>query len=417
MSNAFTGMDQTNYFFDVAPEHLEPALDRFAQFFIAPLFDASCTEREANAVHSENSKNLQSDMWRFFQLDKSTSSRKHAFWRFGTGNRVTLWDEPQAKGIDVRQRLIEWSEKYYSANTCKLAVISKGAWAVPLPLLVPPRRLTRGPLCTADTLDATTAMVVSQFAAVSNRHITPPEFPGSPLTSDELGRTVFVKSVKDARILELTFPFPDESDLYASKPGSFISHLIGHEGAGSVLSYLKEKGWANGMSAGAGNGAAGFEFFKIQVDLTQEGLGELGLAARHPPSFSRSLTRDTCPLSTLRGRLGRHLRLHCPPPREPSRRMGLPRSRSTLSPRIPVQGAIPSLFDRLTSRNDALEALPARQGPLGAVGLHRVVPGQDDRDARVDAARELPHLFGDAERGRRQDLRPPRGVVRHGIYY
>lgn len=117
-------------------------------------------------------------------------------------------------------------------------------------------------------------MVVSQFAAVPNRHITPPEFPGSPLTSDELGRTVFVKSVKDARILELTFPFPDESDLYASKPGSFISHLIGHEGAGSVLSYLKEKGWANGMSAGAGNGAAGFEFFKIQVDLTQEGLGE-----------------------------------------------------------------------------------------------------------------------------------------------
>lgn len=248
MSNAFTGMDQTNYFFDIAPEHLEPALDRFAQFFIAPLFDASCTEREANAVHSENSKNLQSDMWRFFQLDKSTSSRKHAFWRFGTGNRVTLWDEPQAKGIDVRQRLIEWSEKYYSANTCKLAVISK------------------------DSLDATTAMVVSQFAAVPNRHITPPEFPGSPLTSDELGRTVFVKSVKDARILELTFPFPDESELYASKPGSFISHLIGHEGAGSVLSYLKEKGWANGMSAGAGNGAAGFEFFKIQVDLTQEGL-------------------------------------------------------------------------------------------------------------------------------------------------
>ncbi|POY74423.1 hypothetical protein BMF94_2617 [Rhodotorula taiwanensis] len=248
MSNAFTGMDQTNYFFDIAPQHLEPALDRFAQFFIAPLFDPSCTEREANAVHSENSKNLQSDMWRFFQLDKSTSSRSHHYWRFGTGNRVTLWDNPKAKGVDVRKRLIEWSEKYYSANTCKLAVISK------------------------DSLDATTKMVVSQFAAVPNRHITPPEFPGSPLTEEELGRTVFVKAVKDTRILELTFPFPDESDLWDSKPGSFVSHLIGHEGAGSVLSYLKEKGWANGMSAGAGNGATGFEFFKIQVDLTQEGL-------------------------------------------------------------------------------------------------------------------------------------------------
>ena len=101
---------------------------------------------------------------------------------------------------------------------------------------------------------------------------------------------MFVKSVKDARILELTFPFPDESELYASKPGSFISHLIGHEGAGSVLSYLKEKGWANGMSAGAGNGAAGFEFFKIQVDLTQEGLGEY--RRPHPPSCLRSLIKS-----------------------------------------------------------------------------------------------------------------------------
>jgi len=27
-SNAFTGVENTNYFFDVAHEHLEPALDR-----------------------------------------------------------------------------------------------------------------------------------------------------------------------------------------------------------------------------------------------------------------------------------------------------------------------------------------------------------------------------------------------------
>jgi len=86
-------------------------------------------------------------------------------------------------------------------------------------------------------------------------------------------RTIFVKSVRDTRTLELTFPFPDESKWYTTKPGGFISHLIGHEGKGSILSLLKERGWANGMSAGAGNGANGFEFFKIHVDLTQVGLG------------------------------------------------------------------------------------------------------------------------------------------------
>ncbi|GAA6001144.1 hypothetical protein JCM10207_007430 [Rhodosporidiobolus poonsookiae] len=247
-SNAYTSLDSTTYYFDVHPSNLSPALDRFAQFFISPLFDPSCTEREANAVHSENSKNLQSDMWRFYQLEKSTSSKKHAYWRFGTGNKETLWDEPLKRGEDVRKRLIEWCEGHYSANVCKLAIVGK------------------------DSLDDLTKMVVEHFSPVPNRHLTPPEFPGSPLTEDELGRTVFIKSVKDQRILELTFPFPDENPFYASKSGHFISHLVGHEGKGSVLSYLKEKGWANGMSTGAGNGAVGFEFFKVQVDLTQEGL-------------------------------------------------------------------------------------------------------------------------------------------------
>lgn len=123
--------------FDVHPTGLEGALDRFAQFFIAPIFDPSCTEREANAVNSENSKNLQSDMWRMFQLDKSTSSREHSFWRFGTGNRETLYDAPMRNGVDVRGRLMDWHSKHYSANLMKLVVLSKGRSSI---LPFPPSR-------------------------------------------------------------------------------------------------------------------------------------------------------------------------------------------------------------------------------------------------------------------------------------
>ncbi|KAK4701450.1 insulysin, partial [Phenoliferia sp. Uapishka_3] len=247
-SNAFTGNDQTNYYFDCHPSALTEALDRFAQFFIAPVFDPACSEREANAVNSENSKNLQSDMWRMFQLDKSTSSREHSFWRFGTGDKETLWNVPISRGEDVRARLIEWQEKHYSANLMKLCVLGK------------------------DSLDDLAKTVVEQFSPSPNRHLPVPNFPGNPLGEKELKTTIILRSVKDQRILDITFPFPDESPLYATKPGSFLSHLIGHEGPGSVLSYLKGKGWANGISAGAGNGATGFMFFKIHVDLTAEGL-------------------------------------------------------------------------------------------------------------------------------------------------
>jgi insulysin len=39
MNNAYTADDRTNYFLEIRHEAFEGALDRFAQFFIAPLFD------------------------------------------------------------------------------------------------------------------------------------------------------------------------------------------------------------------------------------------------------------------------------------------------------------------------------------------------------------------------------------------
>ena len=48
--NAYTSFEHTNYFFDVDAEHLDGALDRFAQFFVAPNLDAAYVERERNAV-------------------------------------------------------------------------------------------------------------------------------------------------------------------------------------------------------------------------------------------------------------------------------------------------------------------------------------------------------------------------------
>ena len=60
-------------------------LNRFAQFFTHPLFTASATEREVNAVNSENDRNLQSDPWRSFQLEKSQAKEGHDFAKFGTG--------------------------------------------------------------------------------------------------------------------------------------------------------------------------------------------------------------------------------------------------------------------------------------------------------------------------------------------
>ncbi|CAD6898866.1 unnamed protein product [Tilletia controversa] len=247
-SNAYTGMDNTCYYLDVGPDHLEPALDRFSQFFLHPLFNESCAEREVRAVDSEHKKNLQNDAWRAFQLEKSLSDPKHPYSNFGTGSASTLWDTPRSKGIDVRQELLKFHERHYSANVMKLVILGR------------------------DNLDQLTSWAVEKFSGVPNRAIAPPSFPFSPMNKEQLKTQVFYQTIKDQRALELVFPIPDQGPHFETKPAHIVSHFIGHEGQGSVLSYLKAQGWANSLGASGGSGADGFCFFKVVVDLTPAGL-------------------------------------------------------------------------------------------------------------------------------------------------
>jgi insulysin len=89
------------------------------------MFAEDCTEREANAVNSEHKKNLQADMWRFYQLEKHLSSPTHPYNKFGTGNLETLWTHPKAEDRDPRAELIQWWEKEYCSQRMKLVVLGK----------------------------------------------------------------------------------------------------------------------------------------------------------------------------------------------------------------------------------------------------------------------------------------------------
>ncbi|KAK2923313.1 hypothetical protein FoTM2_016835 [Fusarium oxysporum f. sp. vasinfectum] len=76
-----------------------------------------------------------------------------------------------------------------------------------------------------------------------------------------------------AQELNLYFPFIDEEFMFATQPSRYISHLIGHEGPGSIMSYIRSKGWANGLNAGAYPMCPGTPgIFDMQVRLTEDGL-------------------------------------------------------------------------------------------------------------------------------------------------
>lgn len=225
------------------------ALDRFAQFFVKPLFLESTLDRELRAVDSENKKNLQQDIWRLSQLAKSLSNPKHPYHHFSTGNLQTLRDDPEKRGVKIRDAFIEFYDKHYSANRMKLVVLGK------------------------EPLDELESWVVELFSEVKNKDLAQNRWDEArPLEEPQLKTEIFAKPVMESRSLEISFPWQDEEAMYETQPSRYVSHLIGHEGPGSILAYLKAQGLANSLSCGAHTVCPGSAFLEIEISLTPEGL-------------------------------------------------------------------------------------------------------------------------------------------------
>ena len=242
-SNAYTAGDHTNYQFQVLPDGYEGALDRFAQFFISPLFTEEYTSREVNAVNSEYQKNIMNDNWRQFRIASQFSKDGHPARKFNIGNLETLGD------VD-RNELIDFYTKHYSANRMGLALLS------------------------THTLDQMEGWAREHFSSVKNFNLERNNHDPIVFDKKETTRIAKIEPVKDLRDMQITFPLPSTRNMYKSKPGRQFGFILGHEGKGSLLSYLKNKGWALSLSAGTRPETKEYGYATIRIGLTEEGLKE-----------------------------------------------------------------------------------------------------------------------------------------------
>ncbi len=247
MDNAFTAGGQTTYYFDIKPEALEPALDRFAQFFIAPLMDARYVEREKHAVESEYQLKLKDDTRRIGAAQKQSYNPKSPWARFSVGSLETLEDRP---GHPVREDLLEFYRTHYSSNIMGLAVVGKE----PLPVL--------------------RKWVMEKFAAVPDRQASrwKPDDSEWIYLPEQLPVEISVVPLKKLHKLELSFVLPSTLKQYRERPLYYISHFIGDEGKGSLHSLLRSKGWLTSLSASGDNLDEAEAVFSVEMDLTEEGM-------------------------------------------------------------------------------------------------------------------------------------------------
>ncbi|CAD7966206.1 unnamed protein product [Amoebophrya sp. A25] len=279
--NASTSDDWTRYHLYVAPPHLEEAVDRISQFFLHPLLDADCTDREMHAVDSEHKKNLQNEARRALQVFRIEADQTHPLNHFRTGSLETL------KKDDIRDVLLSFHQDFYSANLMGVAVLGR------------------------ESLDELEAMLTtkSRFEDVVNKDVSLPEMPfafGStyavnriaPKLSDgtttesspakNSGRVdqiakhvnsgplmslpveVGIEPVKEERYFAFQFFTPEQEKFWREKTDGFWGHVLGYEGPGSLLSYLKNEGLATGLSAGMYYDGGGTGLFQVRIALTKE---------------------------------------------------------------------------------------------------------------------------------------------------
>ncbi|CAI9736667.1 nardilysin isoform X2 [Octopus vulgaris] len=256
-SNAWTDYEATVFYFNVQQKFFEKSLDMFAQFFISPLMREDSVNREIKAVDSEFEEGRPDDDNRSARLLANLCRTGHPIGNFIEGNITSLRTDPNKDNIDVYSRLKEYHQKMYSAHFMTLAVQSK------------------------ETLDVLDEWVREIFSHIPNNNEAKPTFLHEPCPFDtaEFSKFYHVVSVKDTHKVSLNWALTPLLKHYESKPLDYLSTLFLHEGAGSILSYLKKQMWA--LHIEGGNATSGFEFnsvwscFYIDIILTDSGVNHV----------------------------------------------------------------------------------------------------------------------------------------------
>jgi insulysin len=262
--NAYTTSDHTNFHFDIKHDAFEGALDRLSQFFIAPLFDKTYTERETNAINSEFQRFKEHDGWRTSQVQKLFFNQDHPYSRFIIGSTETL------SGVSPEELTTFYSNNY-SADRMRLVLLGKA------------------PLDTLQTL------ATKYFLPIQNKNLGRITYDSNYQSEKETFRLIHVEPIKDSRTVEIEFPLPTYYKDYESKPGGLLGSLIGHEGKGSLLSLLKQKGLATGLGANVFLSSRDFGRAGITVTVTPKGMENYQEIVRLTLAYIEMLKKEPYP--------------------------------------------------------------------------------------------------------------------------
>lgn len=156
--------------------------------------------------------------------------------RFGTGNFDTLKKE------SIRDELLEFHKKWYSSNIMNLCVYSN------------------------HSIEELEKLVHENFSPIINKNVVVPSFfDPKPYDESNLGYIYKIEPVMQENKIQIFIPIIYTEKMYDTKPASYLSHCLGHEGEGSLLSALIREDLATGLTSYSDNLLNSFSYLMLSI--------------------------------------------------------------------------------------------------------------------------------------------------------
>ncbi len=248
MTNAMTSSDRTVYMFSSNADGFLPLLDRFAHFFIDPLFKPANISREMHAVDQEFAKSVENDGWRTMMVLKETGNPDHPNRMFNCGNSATLSQIPQSA-------LVQWHRAHYSADRIHAVIYS------------------------SLSLDILKEKAIDAFRQVP---VAPPVYidPSLSITSPEQrGHITYIKPIQNKQSLSLLWELPRSLSDDPTHSADLIAYALKRGQKNSLYEKLKEEQLIETLSIDVDDiGGKEHRFFEISLELTEKGMKQPDLA-------------------------------------------------------------------------------------------------------------------------------------------
>ena len=242
--NASTSYENTNYFFETAPESFAAAIDRFAEFFYSPIFPEEYSTRERNVIEAEYSGGQSSDGRRYWALLKELVNPEHPMAKFNVGNQQTL----AGAGKRLQQLLRGFFQEHYHSGRMRLVLYAPGS------------------------LDELEQLARARFSAIAPAPEAQLEAAAPALfVAGQLPMQVRYKPLREIYSLSLNFPLASQQPHWRSKSVALLSHLVGHEARGSLAYVLKQRQLINQLSSGLSFSNSDSALFSVNIDLSVQG--------------------------------------------------------------------------------------------------------------------------------------------------